>query len=195
MHRWPHSSLIVAWIIKAVKAVGLHSTGFCLRPYMWECFYNSDTSADCKSLKQHSGNWWLCVLNSISSFNPSCLSRCHGDFWRSSSWPHRLIWTLSLSDSHHWVCSWKQGPMNQGEYDLRTYFSCESFEQALLVNLVLSERARGGRYHLSRGHCVQKGPQGQALDAPFGDYPKMHCIVYGGRQCGTWPLYLLPYSQ
>lgn len=78
--------------------------------------------------------------------------------------------------------------MNQGEQrPLDIFFSCESFEQALLFNLALSERARGGHYHLSptqRPLCT-KGPQGQALDAPFGDYLKMHCTVYGGRQCGT----------
>ena len=42
------------------------------------------------------------------------------------------------------------------------FFSCEPFEQALLVNLVLSERARGGSSHLAlshRGHCVQWDPR------------------------------------
>lgn len=51
------------------------------------------------------------------------------------------------------------------------FFSCEPFEHALFVNLVLSMRARGGpRLSVSLTHtqwllCTW-GPQGHALDAP-----------------------------
>lgn len=50
------------------------------------------------------------------------------------------------------------------------FFSREPFEHALLVNLVLSMRTRGGRSHLWLSHAqwllCTRGPQGHALDAP-----------------------------
>lgn len=60
--------------------------------------------------------------------------------------------------------------MSQGKQrPLDIFFSCEPFEQALLVNLMLSKRARGGCYHIShtQGPLCTKGPQGQGLDAPL----------------------------
>lgn len=49
------------------------------------------------------------------------------------------------------------------------FFSCEPFDQTLLVNLLLSKRARGGSSHLSlsQGPLCTCRPQGHALDAPL----------------------------
>lgn len=77
--------------------------------------------------------------------------------------------------------------------DLWTYlfFSCEPFDQTLLVNLVLSNRARGGSSCLSfTGATVYMRTPGSGPGCSFGNCCET-CTVCGG----SCPVCLLPHSQ
>lgn len=83
-------------------------------------------------------------------------------------------WTVSvivvLVSVTHWVCGWRGGACLEVGKGLPTYlfFSCEPFEQALLVNLELSKRARGGSCHLSlTGATVYMGTPGSGPGCSF----------------------------
>ncbi len=188
--------LIVAWISKEVKLLMyLHRHIFCLCDGTCESvdfrIWSLPPCVGCTV--NHSNNirgtvdciCWIQFPVLIPAVRLDALEIYGGSHHR------RVLFELSVSVTQHTDSQIIECVVGRGgacpevSKGLWTYlfFSCETFEQAFLVHLVLSKRARGGCSYLSlffpQGPLCILRPRGQAQDAPSVTVVKSALYVEG----------------